>query len=55
MHAPAAEDNFPNNDRLRFPFRVSAIGDGYIEFDQPLPIDIRMLWQARGAAWLLAC
>ncbi|PSC70392.1 Leukotriene A-4 hydrolase isoform A [Micractinium conductrix] len=36
---------FPRNDRLRMPFKVTAVGDGWIELDCPLPIDLRLAWQ----------
>lgn len=36
---------FPNNDRLRFPFKVTAVGDGWIDIDRPLPIDLRLRWE----------
>ncbi|KAL4430794.1 hypothetical protein ABPG75_006050 [Micractinium tetrahymenae] len=35
---------FPNNDRLRMPFKVTAVGAGWIEIDRPLPIDLRLRW-----------
>jgi hypothetical protein len=35
---------FPNNDRLRSPFRVVAKGDGWIDTDRPLPIELRPAW-----------
>ncbi|KAL4419158.1 hypothetical protein ABPG77_009134 [Micractinium sp. CCAP 211/92] len=35
---------FPNNDRLRMPFKVTAVGDGWIDIDRPLPIDLRLRW-----------
>ena len=37
-------------ERVRFPSRVSAIGDGWIELERPLMYDLRMEWQA-GDAW----
>ncbi|KAI7841529.1 hypothetical protein COHA_004700 [Chlorella ohadii] len=35
---------FAGNDRLRFPFRVIAKGNGYIDIDRPLPIELRPAW-----------
>ncbi|KAL4430798.1 hypothetical protein ABPG75_006054 [Micractinium tetrahymenae] len=35
---------FPNNDRLRFPFKVTAVGAGWIQIDRPLPINLRLRW-----------
>lgn len=39
-----ATQMFPGNDRLRFPFRVLARGDGWIDIDRPLPIELRPAW-----------
>lgn len=36
---------FPTSDRLRFPFRVTAVGPGYIDLDRPLPVDVRLAWR----------
>ncbi|KAL4434078.1 hypothetical protein ABPG75_000519 [Micractinium tetrahymenae] len=44
-------DMFPDVDRLRMPFRVVAKGDGWVEVDRPLPIDLRLGWKPAIYPW----
>ena len=35
---------FPGKDRTRFVSRVTAVGDGWVEFERPLTTDVRLKW-----------
>ncbi|KAI7840897.1 hypothetical protein COHA_005425 [Chlorella ohadii] len=36
---------FPGKDRVRFVSRVKSVGNGYVEFERPLPYDVRTKWE----------
>ena len=38
-------DMFYGKDRVRFVSRIKAKGDGWVEFERPLPYDVRRKWR----------
>jgi hypothetical protein len=48
-------DMFYGKDRVRFVSRIKAKGDGWVEFERPLPYDVRRKWKVSHAKLALAC
>lgn len=38
---------FYGKDRIRFVSRVVAVGPGWVQFERPLPYDVRTKWKVR--------